>query len=213
MPFIILAVGIIGAIFAQWIGRRWIISEETLVNQTHDLGERVKELNGLYDISKLLENPDISIEETFQGIVEILPASWQYPEITCARIVVTDKEYKTKNFRETIWKQTQDVLVHGDTVGFVEVSCLEQKPEIDEGPFLREKRHLLDEIADRLRLVIERKQVGEVLKKSENRFREILEQSPFGIALIGSLTGHIYELNPKFTEITGRTIEEMKNTA
>ena len=55
-----------------------------------------------------------------------------------------------------------------------------------------------------------RKKAEDALEKSESRFREMFEQSPFGIALIGSLTGHIYELNPKFAEISGRTVEEMK---
>jgi len=62
------------------------------------------------------------------------------------------------------------------------------------------------------REITERKKAVEALTKSERRFREIFEQSPFGIALIGSLTGHIYELNPKFAEIAGRTVEEMINT-
>ena len=50
----------------------------------------------------------------------------------------------------------------------------------------------------------------EALGKSESRFREMFEQSPFGIALIGSLTGHLYELNPKFAEIAGRAVEDMR---
>ena len=56
----------------------------------------------------------------------------------------------------------------------------------------------------------ERKGAEEALRESESRFREMFEQSPFGIALIGSLTGHIHALNPKFAEISGRAIEEMK---
>ena len=51
----------------------------------------------------------------------------------------------------------------------------------------------------------------EAFKKSENRFRTIFEQSPFGIAIVNSLTGNIYEVNPKFAEIAGRTLEEMIN--
>jgi PAS domain S-box-containing protein len=50
------------------------------------------------------------------------------------------------------------------------------------------------------------------LEKSESRFREMFEQSPFGIALIGSLKGSLYELNPKFAEICGRTVNEMIQT-
>ena len=61
-----------------------------------------------------------------------------------------------------------------------------------------------------LRDITERKKAVEPLTKSESRFKEMFEQSPFGIALISSLTGHIYALNPKFAKISGRTIEEMK---
>ena len=59
------------------------------------------------------------------------------------------------------------------------------------------------------REIQERKKAEEALEESESRFREMFEQSPFGIALIGSLTGQIYALNPKFVKISGRTVEEM----
>ena len=44
---------------------------------------------------------------------------------------------------------------------------------------------------------------------SEKRFRTIFEESPIGVALIDSLNGHIYEVNPRFAEIAGRSLEEM----
>ena len=210
VSFIILLVGTIGAFLAQWIARRWVTTEETLMKQTDDLGKRVKELNGIFDISKLLEKSDLSSEEIFQGIVEIIPPSYQYPEITCSRLVMKDKEYKTENFKETRWKQSSEIFVSGNRMGVLEVFYLEERAEIYEGPFLKEERRLIDEITDRLRTIIERGLVGAALEKSKNRFREMFEQSPFGIALIGSLTGHIYELNPKFAEISGRTVGEMK---
>ncbi|MCB2309707.1 response regulator [Clostridium tagluense] len=47
------------------------------------------------------------------------------------------------------------------------------------------------------------------LYKNEERFRTIFEQLPYGIALIDSLTGHIYEVNQKFADIAGRTIVEL----
>ena len=182
VSLIILLVGTIGVFFAQWIGRRWIGTEEALVKQTHDLGERVKELDSLYRFSKVVEKPDISLEEIFQGIVEIIPHSYQYPEITCSRIVMTDKEYKTKNFKETEWKQSSEIIVTGNQIGTLEVFYLEEKPEIYEGPFLKEERHLIDEIADRLRLIIESKQAEEELLESENRYRSLFENMLNGYA-------------------------------
>jgi PAS domain S-box-containing protein len=81
---------------------------------------------------------------------------------------------------------------------------LEKRVEERTSELIEANRKLNKEIADH--------QQAEVsLAKSEDRFRTIFEQSPLGIALIDSLTGEIYEVNPKFTEIASRTLEEMIN--
>ena len=50
---------------------------------------------------------------------------------------------------------------------------------------------------------------AESIRISQARFSTIFNQAPLGIALIDSLTGKIHEVNPRFAEIAGRTIEEM----
>ena len=175
VSFIILIVGATGVFFARWIGRRWIGTEKALIKQTHDLGERIKELNGLYNISRVIEKPDISLEEIFQEIVEIVPHSYQHSEITCSRIVMTDKEYKTTNFKETEWKQSSEIFVTGSQTGTLEVYYLKEQPEVYEGPFLKEERIFIDEIADRLRMITVRKRVGAALRKSEKNYRSMME--------------------------------------
>ena len=57
--------------------------------------------------------------------------------------------------------------------------------------------------------ITERKQVEAALAQSEKRFRTMFEEAPLGVALIDSLTGHICEVNPKFAEISGRSVAEM----
>ena len=57
--------------------------------------------------------------------------------------------------------------------------------------------------------ITERKHAEDKIKKSEIRFKTIFNDAPLGIALIDSLTGEIYEANPKFAEIVGRTLEEI----
>jgi len=141
-------------------------AEEALQKKTHDLGERVKELNCLYYISSLREKPDIPLEDIIQDVVNVIPSSWQYPEITCSRIILEDKEYKTTNFRETEWKQANDIIVHGEKAGTLEVYYFEEKPEVDEGPFLKEERDLINAVTERLGRIIERIQVEEQIKSS-----------------------------------------------
>ncbi|MDO8803088.1 MAG: response regulator [Elusimicrobiota bacterium] len=63
-------------------------------------------------------------------------------------------------------------------------------------------RELADELAAREKAL-------ESSKKSEELFRTIFTEAPMGIALIDSLTGHIYEVNRMFASIVGRTMEQM----
>ena len=45
---------------------------------------------------------------------------------------------------------------------------------------------------------------------SERRFRTMFEEAPLGIALTDSRTRQLYEVNPRFAEIVGRTRAELK---
>ena len=74
--------------------------EKALTKQTHDLKERIKEINCLYSISKIVEKPDISLEEIYQGVIELIPYSWQYPEITCSRLIINGESFVTENYVE-----------------------------------------------------------------------------------------------------------------
>jgi len=51
----------------------------------------------------------------------------------------------------------------------------------------------------------------EQLELSENRFKKLFHDAPLGIALVDSLNGKIYEVNPEFAKIAGRTLAEMEN--
>ena len=140
----------------------------------HDLRERVKELNCLYEMAKIVEILNISLDEIFSKTVDKLPPAWQYPDITCGRIIFEGRELKTTNFKETRWKQSADIKVGGKKVG-VEVYYLEEKPEIDEGPFMKEERNLIDAIVERLGIITERKRAEEELKVRIKELEEFHE--------------------------------------
>ncbi len=157
---------------------------EALQKQTYDLGERVKELNCLYHMSHLIEQPGISLEVLLQGTVELIPPAWQYPEVTCGRIIMRGEEFRTKNFQETLWNQSSEIIVSDVPTGTMQVCYLEEKLEYDEGPFLKEERDLLDAMAGRLGRVIERKQVDEALKTNEKQYRLLVKNVADGIGII-----------------------------
>jgi PAS domain S-box-containing protein len=159
-------------------------AQEFLQKLTHDLGERVKELNCLYGISNLAERQGISLEETIKGILDLIPPAWQYPDITCARIFLEGREFRTENFRETAWKQASDINVQGKRIGTLEVCYLEEKPEMEEGPFLKEERNTINAIAEQSGRIVERNLAEEALRESErdlairNRISNILLTVP-----------------------------------
>ncbi|MEE9594734.1 MAG: PAS domain S-box protein, partial [Candidatus Hydrothermarchaeales archaeon] len=150
------------------------LGEDKLRRRTHDLGERVKELNCLYGISKLVEDPDISFEGVFQGTVDLIPPSWQYPEITHGRVSFGDRVYVTKGFREGEWWQEADIVAGGVEVGRVEVFYGEERPELFEGPFLKEERDLINAVAERLGDFIERRLTEE---EREHLTRELMDKN------------------------------------
>ena len=75
-------------------------AREILDRKMLELNQRMKELNCLYKISKIRETPGISLEETLQAVVDTLPPSWQYADIACSRIILSGKEFRTKNFKK-----------------------------------------------------------------------------------------------------------------
>jgi PAS domain S-box-containing protein len=142
-------------------------AEEMLRERTVELGQRLKELHCLYDISNLIQRPGISLEEILRQSVLLIPPAWQHSRTACARIALGDREFQTPNFAETPWRQVSDIVVHGERGGVVEVCYLEEKPASDEGPFSKEERNLIDAIAERLGRIAERKRVEEALQRSQ----------------------------------------------
>lgn len=183
-------------------------AEEELKQQTHVLNERLKELGCLYGISELVNKKNISLGEMFQGAVDLIPTGWQHTEITCARIALDGQEFRTENFRETIWKQTQDIIVYGNRIADVEVFYLEERPEIDEGPFLKEERLLIGEIARSLGEATERRRLEELLQRSEKHFRTLVETMNDGMAIQGA-DGVITFVNDKLCQMLGYTSDEL----
>ncbi|MBD3426794.1 MAG: PAS domain S-box protein [Candidatus Omnitrophica bacterium] len=142
-------------------------AEDTLLKRTHDLGERVKELKLLYEISRLVERPDASLDEIFRELTGSIPSAWQYPDITCCRITFRGREFTSSPFRQTKWNLTKDINVFGKKEGSIEVFYLFEKPRQDEGPFLKEERELLNTLSAVLERAIEKKQAEEQLKERE----------------------------------------------
>ena len=120
------------------------------------LRERIKELDCLYKLTKLIEKNENSLEKIILGTIDLLPVSWQYPEITCAKISYRKQVIQSSNFKSTQWKQKAPIVISGLKEGVVEVHYLKKRPRLDEGPFLKEERLLIDAVSNRIAKAAER---------------------------------------------------------
>ncbi|MEI6766195.1 MAG: PEP/pyruvate-binding domain-containing protein [Bacteroidota bacterium] len=109
--------------------------------------ERLKELACINQATQILKDTK-PVEELLAQLCLILPKAWQYPEFTNARIHFDGRDYRTPRFCATEYKQNQHFETIDDRRGFIEICYTKEFPECDEGPFLKEERNLLNNLAN-----------------------------------------------------------------
>ena len=172
--------------------------------------DQTKELRAFYSLTEIIERENISLDELYQEVANILPNSWQYPDIACSRLVIDGSEYRTSNFSESPWRQSAPVKVHGATVGRIDVGYLAIRPEEDEGPFLREERLLIDAIAERVGRITERKHSEQELIR-EKEFTDIALNAQLDTFFVFEpSTGKAVRWNKAFSHVSGYSDEEIR---
>jgi len=165
------------------------------------LRERVKELSCLYDIARVASQPDTSLEEVLKDTAALLPPAWLYPNVAFSRIILDGQSYITNDFQETYPKLSAEIVVGGVKRGIVEVAYSEGRPELDEGPFLREERSLINAVAREVSLIIEKRRIEEEREDMNEQLRHAHR-----LATIGQLAaGVAHELNELFRFSLNRT--------
>jgi len=188
------------------------IPSHTYDKLEHELLERVKELNCLFSTIKLIEKEGISLSTLFKKAVTFIPPAFQYPEITCTRIIFGVDEYLTENFKETKWKLSTDIIVSEHKAGSIDVFYLEEKPQLYEGPFLKDERSLLDTLGNQLGSMIERKITEGTLSDNEKRLKSIFEAADNVSFILTDLEGkdaRILEFSPGSENIFGYKRDEV----
>lgn len=139
------------------------------------LSERAKELNCLYKIEELLNNPDASLSDICKGVIEAIPPGWQYPDICVANMTLEDHSCQSPNFKETPWVQFADIEVQDKKIGRVSVYYTAEMPHMYDGPFLKEETKLLGTIADRLGHYIMYTRMKQAFQEYQVARRELTE--------------------------------------
>ena len=151
------------------------------------LRERIKELNCLYGVSQLAERHMYSLDDLLQELVNFLPYSWQYPEVTCARILFKEKTYTSDRFQVANWRQSSRIYMYHEAVGECGIFYLEECPPADEGPFLKEERALLDAVAEQIGTIATRISADLELQETNRQLtleRKALQESNTALRIV-----------------------------
>ncbi len=121
-------------------------------SQTHEqllaaLQERAKELDCLYHVEETLHRHEGSLEDAFAAVLEVIGPGWQHSGICRVAVKYGDLLMKSQEFEPTPWVLSSDILVRGEIVGRLEVYYMEERPQEDVGPFLKEETQLIRTIA------------------------------------------------------------------
>jgi signal transduction histidine kinase len=164
------------------------------------LVERVKELTCLFGLSRLVQQSSLSLSQLLQGIADLIPAAWQYPEHASCRVSFDGERFTSAGFRETDLCQRASIQIRGLTRGGIEVFYDEQLPPSGkEGPFLAEEWNLLDGLRREVALAIERRQLE---KEREQLLEQIRHMDR--LATVGRFAASIaHELNEPLCGILG----------
>lgn len=165
-----------------------------------DLGERVKELTLLREVSRLLQNSQRISERTFVELVELLPSGFQRPELTTARIRIGEKKWIGKGFRPSPYMLSSPFRLHDGGDGLIEVACSTVEQPKGRPPFLEEEKTLLDSIAELLAVHWDRLQMTERLRRSEQRYRSLVEASTV-VVWTADAEGQINSISPTLLDI------------
>ena len=169
-----------------------------------NLQQRVKQLDCFYDLSRLVEPPQTSLEQIFQNTTDLIRNAYQQPDKICVRITFDGIPYKTENFAKSEQSQYALIKVRGEKAGKIEIYYLGEKSQAGQSPFIKDEHDMLDAVAERLGRVAELKQAGERL----HLFRNLIDRSNDCIFVIEPKWGRFLDVNERACDSLGYTREE-----
>lgn len=123
------------------------------------LNKRNIEITCLYRVNESIRSRE-ALSEIFQDVAKLVRPACLYPEIARSRIRFDAEEVIDEPFDEadTEARLAADIVVAGRKRGTLEVFYMEERPALDEGPFLKEERDLINMIASALGENVERRE-------------------------------------------------------
>ena len=147
----------------------------------YELGERMKELACLFDVTRLTELDDLSLDELLSSVAQRLPAAMRYPEMAVASIDHDGRHYGGDTAGEIL---RVEFNVEPGQVSWVTLSYSRSLPPGAGAAFLDQEREMLEAIARRLAGVIGRRRVMAADRDNQALMHGVFEEAPHAIYVV-----------------------------
>lgn len=154
-------------------------AEKALEQRTRELDERVKELNCLYDISRLLNQTSAGFDQVMQSVAGMLPGGFTHADMVCAKVTVGAREFVSGRYQETPWRFVCPVTAGGLRRGSIMINYL-HKVFLGDGEelFSEEEKNLVGAIAEMAGHFAARWETEQALSESELKYKTLFENLP-----------------------------------
>lgn len=164
------------------------------------LRERIKELNCLYELSKVAWEQGNDINAILKHTLHVLPAAMQYPELAEVEIRLNRKTYSTPGYDRHVSGISSPLKLGKAKYGAISIGYRKElKPTGKELFFLPEEENLIRIVAQELSSFVHRASAEEDKKKLKAQL-----QHSERLAFVGELSAGIaHELNEPLGKILG----------
>lgn len=186
------------------------VASEERARWMNELQQRVRELGCLYGIEKLLAGDEEPSPRLLETVADLVAGACRSGGRCMVRIRAGTVEAHSKEWQDMLWKQTYPLRCHDRDLGVLEAGWPDLPPTTHPALFSEHETDLLQSVADRLAVYLDRRQSARDLATTQEELRKLyraVEQSATAV-LITDAEGRIEYVNPAFTAMTGYTRED-----
>ena len=171
-----------------------------MINETGlKLRERVKELNCLYEMSKVAWEANSDLDTLINRALQIIPAAMQYPDLAETEIRIAGERYSTSRFEKSKITIEAKLNIDKKVYGSIKIGYRSGRKVKGKFAFLSEERSLLKTLAHELSIFIKKTSVEDEKQKLQIQLQHVER-----LAFVGELSAGIaHELNEPLAKILG----------
>jgi PAS domain S-box-containing protein len=170
------------------------------------LGERMKELACIFEVTRLTERDDLSLDEILTATTRHLAAAMQWPEQARVRIECGGHIFGAAVSGDLL---RADFIGRDQQPASIQIGYAEPLPATAGPHFLDEEVELVENIAARLGIVIERRRAAVEQREIRELLQTIFDESPIAIELADAATLRYLEVNRVSCELLGYSREDL----